>query len=96
MVGFYPIKTYHHGTFAPHFRTTIAFATTASSRSEACLWSGLYFIMGGQLGQSPLGKPPLDTCRSSLRTFLVYICFPRVWYIVSLARHYRVSELSDC
>lgn len=88
MVGFYPIKTYHHGTFAPHFRTTIAFATTASSRSEACLWFGLYFIMGG--------LPPLDTCRSSLYTCLVYICFPRVWYIVSLARHYRVSELSDC
>nr|DAY18487.1 MAG TPA: hypothetical protein [Caudoviricetes sp.] len=42
------------------------------------------------------GLPPLDTCRSSLRTFLVYIRFPRVWYIVSLARHYRVSELSDC
>nr|DAJ19640.1 MAG TPA: hypothetical protein [Herelleviridae sp. ctUqP11]DAK82147.1 MAG TPA: hypothetical protein [Caudoviricetes sp.] len=41
-------------------------------------------------------KTPLDTCRYSLYTFLVYICFPRVWYIVSLARHYRVSELSDC
>lgn len=86
MVGLDPTRH-----IATHFRTTIAFATTASSRSEACLWSGLYFIMDGQLGQ-----PPLDTCRSSLRTFLVYICFPRVWYIVSLARHYRVSELSDC